>query len=164
MTDLEGSIALLIGLIGLIAVGVVFARRSELRALEYSAVYLASDLELTGGATDDDTDADALAAAIDLALEQMLDERDPRLAIRAAYGTLLAELDRAGLPKHPYEAPGEFAARCLRTGALDAADVDELLLLFQVARFSDHRVERSHADAARAALRRCSHRLRAVTT
>jgi hypothetical protein len=140
ITDLQGSIVLVSGLLMLGATAVFLMRRSELRAVERNAVYLRSDLLL-----DDDA---ALARALELSLDELLAESDPRLAICAAYGTLLNELAAIGVPRYRYEGPAEHVRRTLSTYPAPADSINELLHLFEIARFSEQPI--TDGDALRA--------------
>lgn len=170
ITDLEGSAMLVIGLGLLIAAGVFLMRRSELRAVERDAVYLSSDLTLDDDEAEPTATDDAIAAALDRSLRELLNQADPRTAIRAAYATLLEELATIGLRRHVYEGPAEHIRRCLEPGPptgrlrpvvtpepggpageprLPAESINELLHLFEIARFSERPVTEAHAERAR---------------
>jgi len=91
-------------------------------------------------------------AAVSLALDESLDDlrNDPdlRRAIVAAYARMENALARAGLPRHPAEAPFEYVERAL--GALDtgAESVRRLTALFEWAKFSHHEPEPEMRDEA----------------
>jgi hypothetical protein len=144
--DLQGTIVLATGLGLLIAAAVFLARRSELREVERNAVYLRSDLRLE----DDPDDPEPLdiAEALERSLVELLAHSDPRVAICAAYAALLAELAAIGVPRHPYEGPGEHIARCLSIHPMPPGSINELLHLFEIARFSELPI--TIADAAHA--------------
>jgi hypothetical protein len=148
ITDFQGSIVLLGGLVLLASAALFLMRRSELRAVERNAVYLRSNLVLEDeppdAAPDDATIADVLARSLD----ELISQSDPRLAIRAAYGSLLNELAAIGVARHRYEGPAEHVRRCLSAHPLPAASINELVELFEIARFS--RLPVSAADAERA--------------
>ena len=69
-------------------------------------------------------------------------------AIRAAYGALLNELAAIGVPRYRYEGPAEHVRRTLSTYPAPAESINELLHLFEIARFSEQPV--TDADAVRA--------------
>lgn len=144
-----GSIVLGAGLAMLIAAMVFFARRSELRERERNAIYLRSDLVID---EPDDADDEAIAGALRTSLAHLRASDDPRLAIRAAYGTLLDGLADIGLERRPYEAPAEYIGRCLATRSLPDRPIDELLHLFELARFSTRPITTAHAASADRAL------------
>lgn len=149
ITDLEGSIVLIAGL-GLLAAALLFLmRRYELRAVEQHAVYLSSELILEEVEVAPAPDEAALARALERSLDELLGQADPRLAIRAAYGSLLNELSSIGLPRHPYEGPGEHIRRCLSARPSHATSITALVELFEIARFSEHQVTQRDADRAR---------------
>jgi hypothetical protein len=149
ITDLQGSIVLIAGLVLLAAATVFLMRRYELRAVEQRAVYLSSELVLEDVDAEPVPDDEALARALGRSLDELLGETDPRLAIQAAYGSLLNELSSIGLPRHRYEGPAEHLHRCLSARPLQAASITELVGLFQIARFSEHPVTDRDADRAR---------------
>ena len=148
ITDLQGSIVLVSGLLMLGATAVFLMRRSELRAVERNAVYLRSDLLLDDDESEDPVDDAALARALERSLDELLAESDPRLAICAAYGTLLNELAAIGVPRYRYEGPAEHVRRTLSTYPAPADSINELLHLFEIARFSEQPV--TDGDALRA--------------
>lgn len=147
--SLGGSIALLVGLGLLFAAMVLFARRSELRERDRNAVYLRSDLLIDEPEAIDD---EAVAGALRTTLEQLRASDDPRLAIRAAYGTLLDGLADIGLERRSYEAPAEYVRRCFSSRALPDRPISELLHLFELARFSTRPISAAHATQAERAL------------
>jgi hypothetical protein len=159
-TSAEGSIVLLVGLGLAIAGAVFFSRQYELRSTPRDAVYLASEL-LPDEA--DDVDDEAIAAVLQLSLDELLLSDDPRTAIRAAYGTMLDRLAELGLGRAPAETPGQYVHRCLAARRLPEAQVSELLGLFELARFSSRTIEPDHAERARTALRALVAELRGVT-
>lgn len=148
-TDLQESVVLLAGLLLLVGAATFLMRRSELRAVERSAVYLRSDLVLLDDEPEPTIDEAALAEALGRSLDELLSQADPRLAIRAAYGSLLNELAALGFARHRYEGPAEHAARCLSAHPLPATSINELLRLFEIARFSELPVVDADADRAR---------------
>ena len=156
----EGSIVLLVGLGLSIAGAVFFSRQYELRSNPRDAVYLASEL-LPEEA--EDVDDEAIAAVLQLSLDELLRSDDHRTAIRAAYGTMLDRLAELGLGRAPAETPGQYVHRCLAARRLPEAQISELLGLFELARFSSRTIEPAHAERARAALRALVAELRGVT-
>jgi hypothetical protein len=83
----------------------------------------------------------ATEAAVDVSLEALRGEPDPRRAVIAAYAAMERALSRAGLGRHRSEAPLEYVRRVLteQTQAPDA--VRAITDLFQVAKFSQHTVD-----------------------
>lgn len=162
---LEGTVILLGGLVLLVSAGWFFARRSELRAKERSAVYLGSDLLLEPEPHDDSVvDDGAVAGALERALASMLARDDPRSAIRAAYGTMLHEFESIGLGRRSYEAPVEHMRRCLASRSLPAGAVDDLVQRFVIARFSAHQITDDDVTHARRSLAAVVDGLRSVHT
>ena len=104
------------------------------------------------------TPAERLVELLDDTLEDLEREPDPRKAVIGAWARMEAGLAAAGLPRHPSEAPFEYAARVLET-ALDPANrvtpssVHRLTGLFERAKFSQHDIGEGDRDQAIAALR-----------
>lgn len=164
ITDVQGLVVLLTGLVMLVAAAMYLMRQSELRAEQRSAVYLRSDLALEQQPHEAIADETALSEALIRSLSQLSAESDPRIAIRAAYGSLLNELSAIGLPRHRYEGPAEHIGRCLTAAPLPTDAITELLHLFEIARFSEHPITSLHADRARFALTASIDSLTGVTT
>jgi hypothetical protein len=86
--------------------------------------------------------------ALDLSLEDLEAEPDPRAAIIAAYARLLDGLAQCGLGREAGEAPVEHLERALRALAVRDAPMRALVDLFVEARFSEHVLTAAHkADA-----------------
>jgi Domain of unknown function (DUF4129) len=73
---------------------------------------------------------------LDDAVEDVMRESDPRRAVIAAWARLERVLARHGLPRHPAEAPFEYAARARAGLAIDVFSLEGLAGLFEWARFS----------------------------
>ena len=106
------------------------------------------------------TPAERLVELLDDTLEDLEREPDPRRAVIGAWARMEAGLAAAGLPRHPSEAPFEYAARVLETalapnegGTLRPASVHRLTGLFERAKFSHHAIGQADRDQAIAALR-----------
>ena len=106
------------------------------------------------------TPAERLVELLDDTLEDLEREPDPRRAVIGAWARMEAGLAAAGLPRHPSEAPFEYAARVLETalapsdrGTLRPASVHQLTGLFERAKFSHHAIGQADRDQAIAALR-----------
>jgi hypothetical protein len=95
---------------------------------------------------------DAIAAALDLSLDDLRSDPDLRRAIIAAYARMEAALGAAGIPRRPSEAPLEYVERALLTLHASAGAVRKLTDLFEWARFSHHEPEPSMRDDAVEAL------------
>ena len=92
--------------------------------------------------------------AVEVGLDALRREPDPRRAIIAAYAAMERSLSHAGLGRHPWEAPIEYLRRIL-AGALGAPeDVQTMTHLFEVAKFSQHSVDESMRSGAIGALER----------
>ena len=112
--------------------------------------------------------AEQLVELLDDTLEDLEGEPDPRRAVIAAWARMERGLAAAGLPRHPAEAPFEYAARVLETalaptdrtppaGPLRPGSVHRLTGLFERAKFSRHTIgeeDRGEAIAALRAVRR----------
>jgi hypothetical protein len=94
----------------------------------------------------------ALADAIDGTLDDLRAERDPRLAVIAAYARLERVLAAFGAPRHASEAPEEYLERVLVDLEVPRAAVSRLTALFARARFSHHDVAPQMKDEAIEAL------------
>jgi hypothetical protein len=111
------------------------------------------------------TAAERLVELLDDTLEDLEREPDPRRAVIGAWARMEAGLAAAGLPRHPSEAPFEYAARVLETalapadrgtpaaGQLRPGSVHRLTGLFERAKFSHHDIGQVDRDQAIAALR-----------
>ena len=97
--------------------------------------------------------AERLVELLDDTLEDLEREPDPRRAVIAAWARMEAGLAAAGLPRHPSEAPFEYAARVLETAFARPASVHRLTGLFERAKFSHHAIGEADRDQAIAALR-----------
>lgn len=99
------------------------------------------------------TPAERLVELLDDTLEDLEREPDPRRAVIGAWARMEAGLAAAGLPRHPSEAPFEYAARVLETAFARPASVHRLTGLFERAKFSHHAIGQADRDQAIAALR-----------
>jgi hypothetical protein len=99
------------------------------------------------------TPAERLVELLDDTLEDLEREPDPRRAVIAAWARMERGLAAAGLPRHPSEAPFEYAARVLEASAAGPGSVHRLTGLFERAKFSHHAVGEADRDQAVAALR-----------
>jgi Domain of unknown function (DUF4129) len=97
--------------------------------------------------------AERLVELVDDTLEDLEGEPDPRRAVIAAWARMERGLAAAGLPRHPAEAPFEYAARVLEAALARPASVHRLTGLFERAKFSHHPIGQADRDQAIAALR-----------
>lgn len=100
-----------------------------------------------------DAPQDAAAEILDEGLGGLLAEREPRRAVIAAYVAMERAMARQGKPRRAHEAPTEYLARVLGVAPSRAADLDQLVGLYELARFSEHAVTASMRDAAIDAVR-----------
>ena len=92
--------------------------------------------------------------AVEVGLDALRREPDPRRAIIVAYAAMERSLSHAGLGRHSWEAPIEYLRRVL-AGAMGAPrDVQTMTHLFEVAKFSEHPVDESMRSDAIGALER----------
>ncbi len=108
-------------------------------------------------ATNGASSADNLALeinALDRLLWEIEQEPDPRVAIRKAYSALESGLGNAAMARRPPETPGVFLQRLL--GRFDDVQLhnqlQELVVLFEHARFSEHEITGDMRDRAVRAL------------
>ncbi|MGZ4358381.1 MAG: DUF4129 domain-containing protein [Gaiellaceae bacterium] len=81
-----------------------------------------------------------LRAAIDVSLEELEQESDPRRAVVRAYVGMEQSLERQGLPRRPSETPLEHLARSLAAVRVSSLAGERLIALFERARFSQHTI------------------------
>ena len=94
----------------------------------------------------------AVAQEIDLALDELRAEADPRRAVIAAYARLERVLAVHGVARRPSEAPFEYLARVLTSLQVGDEAVRTLTDLFERAKFSHHAVVPEMKEEAIAAL------------
>ncbi|HEV2871625.1 MAG TPA: DUF4129 domain-containing protein [Actinomycetota bacterium] len=99
------------------------------------------------------TPGERLVELLDDTLEDLEREPDPRRAVIGAWARMEAGLAAAGLPRHPSEAPFEYAARVLESALARPDSVHRLTGLFERAKFSHHDIGQADRDQAIAALR-----------
>jgi hypothetical protein len=93
-----------------------------------------------------------VAQALDESLDDLRNDPDLRRAIIAAYARMEHALARAGIARHPSEAPFEYMERALRSLETSADGAKRLTGLFEWAKFSHHEPEPAMRDEAIAAL------------
>jgi hypothetical protein len=93
-----------------------------------------------------------LTSLVDIALEDLRTEADPRRAVIAAYARMERALASFGLARHAFEAPFEYLERVEPRLAEDlpaARDlVDALTRLFERAKFSPHEIDLAMKEEA----------------
>ncbi len=104
---------------------------------------------------------EAVAASLDVSLDDLRTDPDLRRAIVAAYARMEAALGATGLPRHPAETPLEYLERALLSLDTSGPAVRRLTDLFQWAKFSHHDPEPSMRDEAVDALEAVRDALRA---
>ena len=85
----------------------------------------------------------ATRRALEVSLDALRREPDPRRAVIAAYAAMEQSLARAGFERVHSEAPLEYLRRVLDVSGLADDRLRTLTVLFQHARFSDHPVHES---------------------
>jgi hypothetical protein len=93
-----------------------------------------------------------VALAIGESIDDLRNDPNLRRAIVAAYARMEHALGRAGLPRHPAEAPFEYVERALVGLDTSSASVRRLTALFESAKFSQHEPEPEMRDEAIEAL------------
>jgi hypothetical protein len=126
--------ALVIGGVGTAVVAFVLAERRRTRRLPVEAA------------------ADELAGALEVTLDDLRAERDPRRAVIAAYARMERALAAHGIPRRRFEAPHEYLARVLDDLTHGGRGARQLTELFERARFSTHDIDPSLKDEAIAAV------------
>jgi Domain of unknown function (DUF4129) len=99
------------------------------------------------------TPAERLVELVDDTLDDLERDPDPRRAVIAAWARMERGLAAAGLPRHPAEAPFEYATRVLEAALARPVSVHRLTGLFERAKFSQHPVGQADREEAIAALR-----------
>jgi len=89
-----------------------------------------------------------VSLAIDESIDDLRNDPNLRRAIVAAYARMELALGRAGLPRHPAEAPFEYVERALVSLDTTSASVRRLTTLFESAKFSHHEPEPEMRDEA----------------
>jgi len=87
------------------------------------------------------SEANALVEALDLSLDDLESERDPRRAVIRAYARMERALAYHGLPRRPHETSLEYLARLLTSLRVSRPSVKRLTTLFERAKFSHHAVD-----------------------
>jgi hypothetical protein len=95
---------------------------------------------------------DELLAAVDLSLDDVENDPDPRRAVIRAYGRMERALASYGLVRRPSETPLEYIGRALTSLRVGRASVERLSALFERAKFSQHEIDVSMKSDALAAL------------
>jgi hypothetical protein len=103
-----------------------------------------------------------LALTLDLSLDDLRAETDPRRAVIAAYARLERVLAAHGEPRQDAETPDEHLARVLGHLDVDRRAVRRLVDLFVQAKFSQHDVDAPMKDEAIGALEQVRDELRAA--
>jgi hypothetical protein len=89
-----------------------------------------------------------VSLAIDESIDDLRNDPNLRRAIVAAYARMELALGRAGLPRHPAEAPFEYVERALVSLDTSSSSVRRLTALFESAKFSQHEPEPAMRDEA----------------
>jgi hypothetical protein len=97
---------------------------------------------------------EGVVAILDEGLGALLAESDPRRAVIAAYVAMERAMARQGWARRPAEAPTEYLGRVLGVAPGRARDLDQLVGLYQVARFSEHPVTPDMREVAVESVRR----------
>jgi hypothetical protein len=95
---------------------------------------------------------DELLTALDLSLEEIESDPDPRRAVIRAYARMEQALGAHGLARRSAETPLEYLARALTSLHVGRRSVERLTALFERAKFSQHEIDSSMKTEALAAL------------
>lgn len=133
--------------VALAAVGALATASAVLRRREFGS-----------DAAEEDS-AGEVIDAVDLALDDLHRESDPRRAITLAFGHFERMLSARRLGRRPHETPVEYVGRVLRSHTFDGSDVQRLLDLFQLARFSVAPIDGGMKDEVISCLGRIRHQL-----
>ncbi len=107
------------------------------------------------GPTDDDLEQqrDDVLAAVDAGIaDLMADDSDPRGAVIACWVRLEAVAAAAGLDQHPGATSSDLVANLLASQRVSVDVLTSLADLYRTARYSQHVIEATMRDEARAAL------------
>ena len=97
-------------------------------------------------------EAEALRGAIEISLEDIEREQDPRRAVIRAYARMEQVLGRHGLARRPFETSLEYLRRALATLRVSSRAVQRLAELFERAKFSTHEIDLTMKHDALSAL------------
>jgi hypothetical protein len=124
-------------LVGLVVIGgaVVYVRARRPRA-----------------ATERRSVEDELAQTVEMTIDELRGERDPRRAVVASYAAMERTLAARGLARRRSETPLEYLGRVLRELSVRESAVRSLTQLFEYAKFSAHEIDAGMKDDAIAAL------------
>jgi hypothetical protein len=122
--------------------------------------YVVAERREQRGRRSGDVLAEQLAAVLDVTLDDLRAERDPRKAIIAAYARLERVLAANGVPRRAPETSDEYLPRVLHDLELDREAVQRLTALFTRAKFSQHDVDTAMKEDAIDALERIRDELR----
>lgn len=100
------------------------------------------------GSTDEDQIAQALAVVVEVTLDDLRAETDPRRAVIAAYAQFERVLAAHGKPRSAAETPAEYLARILGDLEVNERAVRRLTDLFTRAKFSQHEVDTGMKEEA----------------
>src|SRR3954452_2618138 len=115
--------ALVVGGVAVAVLAVALAERRRTRRLPANAAV-----------------ADELAGALEVTLDDLRAERDPRRAVIAAYARMERALAAHGIPRRRFEAPNEYLDRVLADLPRRSRAAERLTELFERARFSTHEI------------------------
>lgn len=96
----------------------------------------------------------ATSQALEVGLDALRRERDPRRAVISAYAAMSRSLTRVGLAREEFEAPMEYLRRVLHRSAGVALEAETITRLFQLAMFSRQEIDESMRATAIASLER----------
>ena len=109
----------------------------------------------------EDTSLATSLEAVEVGIDELQAEPDPRRAVIRAYGGMERSLSRCGVRRRPAEAPFEYLGRVLVEGGVPRPAATHLTDLFEQARFSDHVIGGQLKEEALGALMDIRHSLEA---
>lgn len=96
----------------------------------------------------DGDERDALAGLLDVAIDDLRSDPDPRRAVIRAWGGLATAFASVGLPRDDAEAPFPYLERVLSTLDTSGPAAERLTSAFERAMFSSHSIDRATQDEA----------------
>jgi hypothetical protein len=105
-----------------------------------------------GGPPIEVADVEPLVQAVEASLDDLRRESDARRAIILCYRRFEEWLAGSGAPRAPWETPAEFMRRALNRLPLPSEAASTVTRLFEVARFSEHRLGSRERDVTIGAL------------
>jgi hypothetical protein len=126
------------------------------------AAYVVAERRASRGRSSERELAEQVAAVLDMTLDDLRAEADPRKAVIAAYSRLERVLAANGTPRLASETADEYLPRVLADLAIDPDAIGRLTALFSRAKFSSHEIDPTMKEDAIGALERVRDELRSL--